>query len=35
MTDSDIRNMIKEADLDSDGKVSFEYFKKLMSADVR
>jgi Ca2+-binding EF-hand superfamily protein len=30
MTDDDIRNMIEEADLDNDGKVSFEEFKKLL-----
>jgi len=30
MTDEDIRNMIEEADLDNDGRVSFEEFKKLM-----
>jgi centrin-2/centrin-1 len=30
MSDDDIRNMIKEADEDGDGKVSFEEFKKLM-----
>jgi Ca2+-binding EF-hand superfamily protein len=30
MTDDDIKNMIEEADLDGDGKVSFEEFKKLM-----
>lgn len=30
LTDDDILNMIKEADEDGDGKVSFEEFKKLM-----
>jgi len=30
MSDDDIMNMIKEADEDGDGKVSFEEFKKLM-----
>lgn len=30
MSDDDILNMIKEADEDGDGKVSFEEFKKLM-----
>jgi Ca2+-binding EF-hand superfamily protein len=30
MSDDDIKNMIKEADEDGDGKVSFEEFKKLM-----
>jgi Ca2+-binding EF-hand superfamily protein len=30
MTDDDIRNMIEEADLDNDGKVTFEEFKKLL-----
>lgn len=30
MTDDDILNMIKEADEDGDGRVSFEEFKKLM-----
>jgi calmodulin len=30
MTDDDIMNMIKEADEDGDGRVSFDEFKKLM-----
>jgi calmodulin len=30
MSDDDIMNMIKEADEDCDGRVSFEEFKKLM-----
>ena len=30
MTDDDIRHMIEEADLDNDGKVSLEEFRKLM-----
>lgn len=31
LSDDDIKNLIKEADEDGDGKVSFEDFKKLMT----